>query len=228
MFGIRKSGEDGPVSEVSLTVSLRTYVRLALLVIITIILLSALHKAQHAILLIFVAFFLALALNAPVYWLSRQLPGKRRGSRSLATTLSFLIIIIALGGFIASVSPPLVRQTGNLVDAAPQLVKDLHSQNSAAGKLIRKYHLQKQVDTFSSQLSARLKNAGGAAFSTLQKVGSSFFSLLTILVLTFMMLWKGRAGSALPAMSFRTGTTGWLTGWLGTCTVLSKGSSTAR
>jgi len=191
MFGIRKSGEDGPVSEVSLTVSLRTYVRLALLVIITIILLSALHKAQHAILLIFVAFFLALALNAPVYWLSRQLPGKRRGSRSLATTLSFLIIIIALGGFIASVSPPLVRQTGNLVDAAPQLVKDLHSQNSAAGKLIRKYHLQKQVDTFSSQLSARLKNAGGAAFSTLQKVGSSFFSLLTILVLTFMMLVEG-------------------------------------
>jgi predicted PurR-regulated permease PerM len=193
MLGLHKSAkpETTEITEVAVTVSLRTFVRLALLVIATIILLAALHKAAHALLLIFVAFFLTLALNAPVYWLSRRLPGKRRGSRSIATSLSFLIVIVLIGGFLASITPPLVRQTGNLVNAAPHLVQNLQSQNSSTGKLIRRYHLEKQVNTFSRQLSARLKNVGGAAFSTAQKVGSSFFSLLTILVLTFMMLVEG-------------------------------------
>jgi predicted PurR-regulated permease PerM len=189
MLHIRKP-EETP-SEVALTVSFRTFVRLIIMVIATIVLLGALHKASHAILLIFTAFFLALALNGPVYRLGRQLPGKRRGSRSIATTLSFLVIVILLGGFIASIAPPLVRQTENLVNAAPNLIQDLRGQNSAAGRIIRRYHLEKQVNTFSSQLSSRLKNAGGAAFSTVQRIGSSFFSLLTILVLTFMMLVEG-------------------------------------
>lgn len=188
MLHIRKP-EDTP--EVALTVSFQTFLRLTLLVVVTIILLGALHKAAHALLLIFTAFFLTLALNGPVYWLSRHLPGKRRGSRSIATTLSFLVVIILLGGFIASIAPPLVRQTGNLVNASPHLVQDLRSQNSETGRLIRHYHLEKQVDTLSTQLSERIKHAGGTAFSTAQRVGSSFFSLLTILVLTFMMLVEG-------------------------------------
>lgn len=189
MLHLRKSDETIP--EVALTVSFHTFVRIALMIVATIILLGALHKAAHAMLLIFTAFFLTLALNAPVHWLSRHLPGKQRGSRSLATTLSFLLVIILLGAFIASIAPPLARQTNNLVSAAPRLIQDLRSQNSETGRFIRHYHLENQIDTFSSQLSARLKNAGGAAFSTAQRVGSSFFSLLTILVLTFMMLVEG-------------------------------------
>jgi predicted PurR-regulated permease PerM len=183
--------KDEDVPEVSLTIAFRTYVRLTVLIIATILLLSAAHKASHALLLIFTAFFLTLALNAPVYWLSRHLPGKRKGSRSLATTLSFLLVIILLGAFIASIVPPLVRQTENLVHAAPQLISDYHSQNSEIGRIIRRYHLEKQVNEVANQLEQRLKNGGGAAFSTAQKIGSSFFSLLTILVLTFMMLVEG-------------------------------------
>lgn len=177
--------------EIFVTVSTETFVRLALLTVGTIVLLVAVRRAAHALLLIFIAFFLALALNAPVHWLSKRLPGKRRGSRSLATSLSFLIVVLLLGGFIASIAPPLVRQTESFVNAAPHLVRDFRSQDSETGRIIRKYHLEKQVDTFSKQLSARLKNSGGTAFSTLQKVGNSAFSLLTIFVLTFMMLVEG-------------------------------------
>ncbi len=188
MLRFRKSEE---VPEVALTISFTTFLRVAFLIVATITILAALHKAAHAILLIFTAFFLALALNGPVYWLSRQLPGKRRGSRSLATTLSFLIVIVMLGGFMASIVPPLVRQTESLVNAAPRLVQDFRSQNSEVGKAIRKYHLQKQVNTVSRQLSTRIKNSGGTAFATAQRIGSSVFALLTILVLTFMMLVEG-------------------------------------
>jgi predicted PurR-regulated permease PerM len=188
MFRFRKNDE---IPEVALTISFDTFLRVALWSVITIVVLAALHKAAHAVLLVFSAFMLALALNGPVYWLSKKLPGKRRGSRSIATTLSFLVIVLLLGAFIASIVPPLVRQTESLVNAAPHLVQDFRNQNSEVGRVIRKYHLEKQVNTVSSQLSSRLKNIGGTAFSTAERVGSSFFSLLTILVLTFMMLVEG-------------------------------------
>jgi predicted PurR-regulated permease PerM len=179
--------------EVSLTISTESFARLAVMIVFTVGLLLAVHKAQHALILVFAAFFLALALNAPVYWLSQRLPGKRRGSRSLATSLSFLIVVLFIGLFLASIVPPLVKQTESFTTAVPHLIKDFRNQNSPVGGVIRKYHLEKQVDSVSKQFSDRLKHAGGAAFSTLQAIGSSVFAMLTILVLTFMMLVEGPA-----------------------------------
>jgi len=174
-----------------LTITTQTFVRVLLLILGTIILLAALRKATHALTLIFIAIFLALALNAPVHWISEHLPGKSRGSRALATSVSFLVVVILLGAFLASLVPPLVRQTQSFVNAAPHLVKDLRSQDSATGKIIRRYHLEGQVNKFSTQLSARLKNVSGSALTTLTHVGSSIFATLTILALTFMMLVEG-------------------------------------
>jgi len=188
MLKLRKY-EDSP--EVAVTVTNETFIRLALLTIGLILLFLAARKAEHALILVFVAFFLSIALNAPVHWLSRKLPGKRKGNRALATTLSFLIVILLLGGFIAIIVPPLIHQTDRLVNAAPHEVKNLRSQDSAVGKFIRQHNLEKQVNTISTQLSDRLKNIGGTAFSTAKHVGESIFSVLTILVLTFMMLVEG-------------------------------------
>jgi predicted PurR-regulated permease PerM len=188
MLGFRK-GE--PLPKVELTVSTETFIRLIVIVLVTAVLVASAFKAAHALLLIFIAFFLALALNSPVYWISQHLPGKRRGSRSLATVISFLIVIGLLGAFIASMVPPLIRQTDTFINAAPHLVRELRGQDSTTGQLIRKYHLQGQVDSLSSQLSGHLKNIGGTAFSTAHQIGSSIFSLLAILALTFMMLVEG-------------------------------------
>lgn len=188
MFSLRgRKTEDS----LNVNVSNRTVVRVLLLVALWIVALLALRRAEHALLLVFTAFFLALALNAPVYWLSKRLPGKRRGSRTLATAISFFVVIALLAGFLASLVPPLTRQTESFISAAPHLVQEVHNQNSTVGKLVRKYRLENQVDNFSKQLSQRLKNAGGTAVSSAAKVGSSIFSVLTILVLTFMMLTEG-------------------------------------
>ncbi|MEO7364493.1 MAG: AI-2E family transporter [Candidatus Saccharimonadales bacterium] len=182
---------DLPKNEVSLTISTESFARLAFMIIGTVVLLLAVQKAAHALLLVFAAFFLALALNAPVNWVSQHLPGKRRGSRSLATSLSVLIVLLLISGFLASIVPPLVKQTNTFVNAVPALIKDYRKQDSPLGSTIRRYHLEKQVDTVSKQFSERIKNASGSAFSTAQKVGSSVFSTLTIIVLTFMMLVEG-------------------------------------
>ncbi len=187
MFGLGKDKQQ----TVNLTVSNRTVARVLLLILLAMIAFTALQKATHALVLIFTAFFLALALNAPVHWLAQRLPGKRKGSRSVATAISFVFVILLLLGFFASIVPPLVRQTNTFISAAPGLVREAKSEDSGIGKFIRRYNLQDQAQKVSDELGQRLKNAGGTAVSTASRVGSSIFSVLTILALTFMMLVEG-------------------------------------
>ena len=191
MFSFTSRPKSSKSQEVFVNVSNRTLVRVFLVATAFIIGLMAIKQAQTALILIFTAFFLALALNAPVHWLAQRLPGKRRGNRTLATAISFFVVIAVLIGFFASIVPPLVRQTSNFISAAPELIDNARSQDSAIGEFIRRYNLESQVDKFSSQLGDRLKDSTGAAVSSLSKLGSSIFSMLAILALTFMMLIEG-------------------------------------
>ncbi len=159
--------------------------------VVTVVGLLAVHKATPTLVLIFTAMFLALALNGPVYALAQRLPGSKKGNRQLATSISFVFVAIIIVAFFASVIPPIVKQTNNFIGAAPEILTQAKDENSGLGKVIRKYKLEKYVDEFSSDLSSRLKSASGTAVATVGKVGSSIFSVLTVLVLTFMMLIEG-------------------------------------
>ncbi len=90
-----------------------------------------------------------------------------------------------------SIVPPLVHQTDNFIRAAPNLVESVRNQNSSLGHFIQTHHLESQVNKFSAQLGDRLNNVTGSAVSTVTEITSSIFSLLAILVLTFMMLIEG-------------------------------------
>jgi len=176
---------------ININIPNRVVIRVLLLVVATVIALAAVRQASHALVIIFTAFFLALAMNGPVHWVAQHLPGKKRGNRSIATAISFILIIGVLGGFLASIVPPLIKQTNSFIKAAPSLVSEVKDEHSDVGKLIKRYNLEDQVDNFSEGLGKRLKNSGGAAVSTAGKVGSSVFSVLTILALTYMMLIEG-------------------------------------
>ena len=102
-----------------------------------------------------------------------------------------MIIALVLTGFLLSIVPPIIRQTDNLISSAPDIVRQTKDSNTTIGKFVQKYHLENQVEEFSSDLSGRLKEATGTAVATASKVGSSIFTLLTILVLAFMMLIEG-------------------------------------
>jgi predicted PurR-regulated permease PerM len=181
------------VTEVPVTVSVKTFAKLILMVVATVILLLAVKRASAALLLIFTAVFLALALNAPVNWVAQHLPGKKRGSRSLATSVSFLLVVLFIGAFSASIVPALVKQTQNFVSNAPSLISDFKDPKSGVGQVVQRYGLENQINDLSKDVNNRLKGAGGKAFNGVQKFGSSLVSLLTVLVLTFMMLVEGPA-----------------------------------
>lgn len=176
---------------VEITISNNTILRVIGLVVGAFLLFNALRSAKYALMLIFVAVFLSLALNAPVHWLAMHMPGKRKGSRTLGTTVSFLLVIGFLIGFLASVVPSMVRQTTDFIEAAPSIVAEARSEDTSLGRLVRKYNLESQVDEFTSELRNFSRSASGQAFGTLARIGGSIVSTLTVLVLTFMMLIEG-------------------------------------
>jgi predicted PurR-regulated permease PerM len=188
MLGFRAKDDKDVVT---FTVTNRTIIRVLILVTLSIIGLAALKRAQHSLVLVFTALFLALALNAPVHAVGNALPGKLRGNRSLATTVSFFVVVALLIAFLVSIVPSIVRQTDQFISAAPSLIEDTQAQNNELGRFVQKHGLEGQITSVSNQLRERLQNSTGTAVSTITRIGSSVFSVLTILVLTFMMLIEG-------------------------------------
>lgn len=180
-------------SEVEVTISNRTVLRVIGMIVAVIILFLAVRASITALTWIGTSIFLALALNAPVHWLASKLPkGKgKKDRRKLATAVSIVVIVVALFGFFAAIIPPVAKQTTSFAKTIPSLVNDLKDENSSVGSFVRRYHLEGQVDKLSKQLSDRVGDIGGSAISTLSKIGSSVFASLTIIVLTVMMLFEG-------------------------------------
>ncbi len=177
--------------DVNLNVSVRTIVRILLTVFAGLLLVIAISNSLHSLTLIGIAFFLSLALNAPVHWLSEHLPGRRRGSRTMATVISVLLILGILGGFITAFAPPLARQTTKFIQSVPQIVSDTRNGDGPIGQFVERYNLQPQVENISQDLSSRVGNISTTAIDAVGKVGSSIISVLTVLVLTIMMLLEG-------------------------------------
>lgn len=178
-------------STIEVTVSNRTIVRVILFGIASFVAITAVEQAAHALTLLFTALFLALALNAPVHWIAQHMPGKKRGNRSLATAVSFILVIAMLGAFLASIIPPLVKQTNSFIDSVPDLVRDVRNPDTSSGKFVEKYKLQDEIDKMADQASTKISSFSGSLVDTVGKLTSSIVSILTVLVLTYMMLLEG-------------------------------------
>jgi predicted PurR-regulated permease PerM len=178
-------------SDFDVTISNHTLLRTLAFAAGAVLLYWAITKSAHSLSLIGIAFFLTLALNAPVRWVARHLPGKMRGNRNLAAGVSIGIVVLLLAGFLFAIVPPLAKQTTNFVRGMPQLIQDTRDQNTPVGSFVRRHNLEGQIDKFSAQLSDRLNSIGSSAVNIVSKVGSSIVSALTVLVLVIMMLLEG-------------------------------------
>lgn len=178
MFG-RKDNQE-------FTVSNRTILRVIGLVVLSIGAIQILERVLHPLTMIFVAFFLAMALNPAVVWVSSKLKIK---SRIRATAIAYVVIVTVLITFFALVLPPLIRQTTDFVQDAPETLRELEDDEGTVGDLVRRYDLEEQVADFANTWSENIDTE--AVVSTSNRVVSNLFSIITVLILTFMMLIEG-------------------------------------
>lgn len=174
---------------ITISVESGTMIRAVAIVIGALLLLSFLSAIQTALKILFIAFFLALALNPAVSWISRSL---RIGNRVAATGLAYILVLAFLIGFFSIVIPPLIRQTNDFVKTVPQTIQDFKQSDSSISRFVYKYEIDQEIDDLASNLEERFtKTLNKSVLSTAGAVGSAVASTITVLVLTFMMLVEG-------------------------------------
>lgn len=191
------------VKRETITVSNRTVVRVIFLIVVAFLLLRFIQQVSDVLVLIFTAFFLAIALNPAVSWISKRLKSK---SRVRATAAAYITVLILLAGLISLVVPPLVKQTVNFVNDLPQIVNNFKTQDNSLSRFAKRYNLDDQLERISDNIKSNYGDLdlSKPVISTASRIGSTLISTVTILVLTFMMLveaplWLNKFWAVLPA-----------------------------
>lgn len=179
---------------ISVTVSNRTIIRVLVVSIVAFLGIKSLTQLSHPLTLIFVSVFLAIALNPAVSKITHWLPSK---SRVRATGVAYIFVLSVLIGFFSLIIPPLIDQTRDFIDQVPGIVRNSQDQDTALGRFVRKYKLEDQINNITSDISSRARDIRGPVLSTAGRIGGLVVSIITVLVLTFMMLVEG------PSLSTR-------------------------
>lgn len=175
----------------TINVNIRPYVviRTVFIVIASMIAINSIGKMGQPITLIVTSFFLAVALNPPVSWISKYMP---KGSRALSVAVAYLIVVGVIGGLLYTIVPPVAKQVGNFANQAPVIVDDLkNNKDSRTGQFIARFGLEEEVDRMGDVVKSKLGDAGKLAFNSAQTALSVLLSTITVLVLTFFMLVDG-------------------------------------
>lgn len=152
------------------------------------VMIEVLQAARGILIWIFVAVFLALALNPAVDWL--QAHGVER--RGLAVAITFVGAIVAIAAVGATIIPTIVDQVNQFVDAVPGYVSDLTAGRGRLGFLEREYQITERVREAISQGGAsRLFGISGTAIAVTKGVVTAVVATLTIAFLTLFMLLEG-------------------------------------
>ncbi len=171
----------------------QTFVRFWLVVIGFVVAFAVIIAAQQALIILGVAFFLALALNKPVSALASILPGK---SRVGGTLIAYVAVVAFLGSFIFFVTPPIIEQTAKVAESVPAFIDQAQTQWQGLTNVAAHYGLEEQLNqALESAKSSASSWASNWATDIGKGVVSSVGSLLGFitaafltLVLTFLML----------------------------------------
>jgi len=152
--------------------------------------LKVLWISRHVLAWVFIAVFLALALNPAVDRLERSYGGRR----GLATGTVMLAAIGAIAAIGALFSPTLVDQVSGFAHKVPDYLDDLTKGRGRLGFLQTKYHLvDKAREALQQGGAKKLFGLSGTALAVTKGVITAVVATVTIVFMTFFMLLEGPA-----------------------------------
>jgi predicted PurR-regulated permease PerM len=160
-----------------------TVARIVLVVAGLGLVLYGLYLVRQILVLVLVAAFFAVGLDPLVRALGRA--GLRRG---VAVAVVFLAVLLFIGGFVASITPPLVRQTQNLATEIPQFAERLSTRSGRFQDLDRQYDISGRLRKAVNDVPSLAGSSLGGALGVARSVASAIFSVLTVIVLTLYFL----------------------------------------
>ena len=148
----------------------------------------AIAKMWDALILVLIAFFIALAFNPAVGHIARHTPGKRRGP---AIALVYIVAIALVGLLISSIASPVFKETSSFARTLPTTINDLRYRNPRVKNIINKYQLSDDIDNLVASAKDRASKLGPSAVSGIGTATNSFVKMLAIIVISVLMLTGG-------------------------------------
>jgi predicted PurR-regulated permease PerM len=149
--------------------------------------LKVLWISRHVLSWVFIALFLALALNPAVDRLERRL-----GRRGAATGVVSVATLVAIGLIGWLFIPTLVDQVNNFAHKVPDYLDDVTKGRGRLGFLQTKYHLvDKARDALREGGASKLFGLSGTALAVAKGVVNAVLATVTIAFMTFFMLLEG-------------------------------------
>jgi predicted PurR-regulated permease PerM len=150
---------------------------------------------------VLLAGFLAIALSAPVNWLSLRM---RRG---FAITIVYLGLLAVPIGLAAIIVPPVVNEVDSLAQDVPKYADDVQTfvrDNKQLRKLDEDYDITQKIQDEAAKLPGRVGDAAGLLRDIGLGLVNSIFALVTILVLTAFILgawpaWREALFESMPS-----------------------------
>ncbi|GAA4455637.1 AI-2E family transporter [Phytohabitans houttuyneae] len=155
------------------------------LVLATALLVILVMRTARVLVWIAVAGFFAVALNPAVDWTQRRLAWRRRW---LATLLVFLAIVLLIGGLVALLVVPLVREGAQLYDQLPQLAADVRAGRGPVGRLAERFHVLDYVERHSDQIREHVSGLGTPALAFVTGAATAVAGAVTVFVLAYLMV----------------------------------------
>lgn len=156
----------------------------------------ALQISGSALLLIGLAFFLAVGLDPAVRFLGRH--GLRRG---WATALVLLVLFLALAGFLALAVPALVTEGQRFSTRLPEYRQQITNHQGTLGHLDQRYHL---LDNARKVLNSRVANGGTLLHAGTVALGAFGAALVTFVLTVYFLADLPRVTRRLVRLAPRT------------------------
>jgi predicted PurR-regulated permease PerM len=166
----------------------RTILLVIGIIVASFLTLEVLWISRRVLSWIFIALFLALALNPAVDRLERRLG--RRGAATGVVSVAAVGAIVLIGWLFI---PTLVDQVDNFAHNVPNYLDDLTKGRGRLGFLETKYHLvEKARKALNEGGSSKLFGLSGTALAVARGIVNAVLAIVTIAFMTFFMLLEGR------------------------------------
>ena len=160
------------------------------IILAAVVMIEIIAVARSVLIWIFIALFLALALNPAVEWVQAR-GVSRRGLAVLVTYIGALLGIAALGALFV---PILVDQVDKFIEAVPGYVERVTRGEGRLGFLENEYQITERVrDAIGDRGATGVLGLSGTALSVTKSVITAIVAVVTIAFLTLFMLLEGPA-----------------------------------
>jgi predicted PurR-regulated permease PerM len=146
-----------------------------------------LRRLRGLLILVVISFFLSIALEPGVNYLSRRWKWRR----GLATGVIFIILLLVVGLFIGLMAPLVVDQVARFVDNLPRYVDEISEFAARFGVEFSSERLQEALTDVDSDLQRVATDVAGSLFGVGTALLNTIFQLLAIGLFTFYMTADG-------------------------------------